>query len=146
MCSKKKHRLHVFQCHKMTSATTCTCIFSHDLCHIMYLYIFPWTVNKINFFFINSLVGLWCLTPLSTIFQLYRGSQLYWWRKPEYLVKTADLPQVKNKLYHILLYRVLLTWEGFELTTDINMKIACLILVAWLRRYIRYVKILITIF
>ena len=45
--------------------------------------------------------GLWSLTMLSTIFQLYRGGQFIGGGG-----RSTDLSQVTDNLYHIMLYRV----------------------------------------
>ena len=66
---------------------------------------------------VEEVLGLWWIMQLSTIFQLYHGSQFYWLRKPEYQEKTTYLSQVADKFCHKMLYRVYLTMNGFELTT-----------------------------
>ena len=55
----------------------------------------------------------WCLTTLSTIFQLYHGGVL--------MVEEIGVPgentilsQVTDKLYHIMLYQVNLAMNGIQ--------------------------------
>jgi hypothetical protein len=67
-----------------------------DIKHIM-----RWPIKTvISFFEVSTYIitivtardiglGLCCLMPLSTIFQLYHGGLIYWWWKPEYRLTTA---------------------------------------------------------
>ena len=48
----------------------------------------------------------------NNISPIYRGGQFFLCRKPEYPEKTTDLPQVTDKLFRIMLYRVHVAMSG----------------------------------
>ena len=52
---------------------------------------------------------------VEAMFKLYCGGQFYWWRKAEFPEKTTDLPQVTDKLCHIILYRIHIDMSGMRI-------------------------------
>jgi hypothetical protein len=66
----------------------------------------------------NRTVCVFVLTPLSTIFQLYRGGLCYWWRKPEDPEKTTDLWQVTDKLSHNVVHLALIEIRTHNISGD----------------------------
>ena len=69
-------------------------------------------------FLAMNVFGLYCLMPLLTIFQLYRGGQFYWWRKPDVPGENHRHVSRTDKVitYVVQMYRVHLAWAGFELS------------------------------
>ena len=51
-------------------------------------------------------VRVMVLNAIFNNISVYRGGQFYWYMKPEYPEKISDLPQVTDKIYHIMLYPV----------------------------------------
>jgi hypothetical protein len=59
-------------------------------------------------------LGSWCLTPLLTIIQLYRGGQFLLLEETEVPEKTINLTEVTENLDHIMLHPMHLAMSGIR--------------------------------
>ena len=105
-------------------------ILSHDLCWLMHdvrlqcKYRVSIKQKPAEFSQRGSGGVLWYLMPLSTIFQFYRDWSVL--LVEETKVHRENLPQVTEKLYHIMLYRVHLVWTELKLTTLVVIGTGCI--------------------
>ena len=60
----------------------------------------------------------WCLTPLSVIFQLYRGGQFCWWRKPEDPINHQPVASHWQILSHNVVHLALIEIWTYNISGD----------------------------
>jgi hypothetical protein len=93
--------------------------------YMNYICIIASVINIILMYHVHLWLICWFMVFNATFYNISLISWRYWWRKPEYPEKTTDLPQVTDKLYHLMLYRVHLNWVGFDHTTLVVISTDC---------------------